>query len=59
MELEMELSPLGMASFLQLGEEGWLGGTPTEGPGAGRRDSRNSEASLRDLLRQRRRDLKE
>lgn len=29
----MELPPLAMASFLQLREEGWLGGTQTEGLG--------------------------
>lgn len=32
----MELPPLGMASFLQLREEGRLGGTQTEGSGGER-----------------------
>lgn len=53
MELEMVLPPLGITSFLQLEEEEWLAGTQMEGPSAERRDSRDSQASSRDSLRQR------
>ena len=43
MELGTELPPLGMASFLLLREEGWLGGTQMEEPGAQGRGTERPE----------------